>query len=338
MSRHLSDPYVKQAQKDGYRSRSAYKLIELNDKDKLIRPGMRLMDLGSAPGGWSQVAGKLVGEKGRVLATDILPMDALKNVDFITPLAHRQSAQHYIAAAHAFESGHFEADDFAHAANLALAALTQYESQLIFVLPGNCGAPKLHAIERQSILKPLHSFRRQTALHANEVFLLDLGVLADELFCHPPVLRENQQPGRVDIQASGGGQALQLGWIELHRRGVARPAVLGAYEYDSWFIAILGLPRYVTHRLVEQDGHLGALVLTRRGIDLDARLRGNPHAQLVHHLAINPYPAADNPFFGLAARAQSQFAHALGQAGEVRRIHLKAVAAVFEGREGEGAY
>jgi 23S rRNA (uridine2552-2'-O)-methyltransferase len=83
MSRHLSDPFVKQAQKDGYRSRSAYKLVELNDKDKLIRPGMRLLDLGSAPGGWSQVAGKLVGEKGRVLATDILPMDALKNVDFI---------------------------------------------------------------------------------------------------------------------------------------------------------------------------------------------------------------------------------------------------------------
>ncbi len=83
LSRHLSDPFVKQAQKDGYRSRSAYKLTELNEKDKLIRPGMRIMDLGSAPGGWSQVAGKLVGAKGRVLATDILPMDAIKNVDFI---------------------------------------------------------------------------------------------------------------------------------------------------------------------------------------------------------------------------------------------------------------
>ena len=80
---HVNDPYVKQAQKDGYRSRSAYKLIELNDKDRLIRPGMRVMDLGSAPGGWSQVAGPLVGTKGRVLATDILPMDPLKNVDFI---------------------------------------------------------------------------------------------------------------------------------------------------------------------------------------------------------------------------------------------------------------
>jgi 23S rRNA (uridine2552-2'-O)-methyltransferase len=83
LSRHLSDPFVKQAQKDGYRSRSAYKLIELNEKDRLIRPGMRVMDLGSAPGGWSQVAGRLVGAKGRVLATDILPMDGLTNVDFI---------------------------------------------------------------------------------------------------------------------------------------------------------------------------------------------------------------------------------------------------------------
>jgi 23S rRNA (uridine2552-2'-O)-methyltransferase len=83
MSRHLSDPFVKQAQKDGYRSRSAYKLVELNEKDKLIRPGMRILDLGSAPGGWSQVAGKIVGDKGRVLATDILPMEALRNVDFI---------------------------------------------------------------------------------------------------------------------------------------------------------------------------------------------------------------------------------------------------------------
>jgi 23S rRNA (uridine2552-2'-O)-methyltransferase len=83
LSRHVSDPFVKQAQKDGYRARSAYKLIELNEKDRLIRPGMRILDLGSAPGGWSQVAGKLVGARGRVLATDILPMDALSNVDFI---------------------------------------------------------------------------------------------------------------------------------------------------------------------------------------------------------------------------------------------------------------
>ena len=83
LNEHVNDPYVKQAQKDGYRSRSSYKLIQLNERDRLIRPGMLVVDLGSAPGGWSQVAARLVGAKGRVLATDILPMEPLKNVDFI---------------------------------------------------------------------------------------------------------------------------------------------------------------------------------------------------------------------------------------------------------------
>ncbi len=83
LQQHVNDPYVKQAQKDGYRSRSAYKLIQLNEKDRLIRPGMLVVDLGSAPGGWSQVAGRLVGSRGRVVATDILPMDGLTNVEFI---------------------------------------------------------------------------------------------------------------------------------------------------------------------------------------------------------------------------------------------------------------
>lgn len=83
LSEHVSDPYVKKAQVDGYRSRAAYKLIELNEKDQLIRPGHIVMDLGSAPGGWSQVAGPWVGDRGRIIATDILPMDVLENTDFI---------------------------------------------------------------------------------------------------------------------------------------------------------------------------------------------------------------------------------------------------------------
>jgi 23S rRNA (uridine2552-2'-O)-methyltransferase len=83
LQEHVNDPYVKQAQKDGYRSRSSYKLLQINEKDRLFRPGMLVVDLGSAPGGWSQVAARLVGGKGRVLATDILPMEPLKGVDFI---------------------------------------------------------------------------------------------------------------------------------------------------------------------------------------------------------------------------------------------------------------
>lgn len=83
LDEHINDPYVKQAQIDGYRSRASYKLIELNNKDKLIRPGMRVLDLGAAPGGWSQVAGPWVGNKGRIIATDILPMDPLEHTDFV---------------------------------------------------------------------------------------------------------------------------------------------------------------------------------------------------------------------------------------------------------------
>jgi 23S rRNA (uridine2552-2'-O)-methyltransferase len=83
MEEHVNDHYVKQAQRDGYRARASYKLLELNEKDKLIRPGMLVLDLGSAPGSWSQVAAQLVGHHGRVLATDILHMDSLANVDFV---------------------------------------------------------------------------------------------------------------------------------------------------------------------------------------------------------------------------------------------------------------
>ncbi len=83
LQEHVNDAYVKQAQKDGYRSRASYKLLQLNEKDRLIRPGMLVVDLGSAPGGWSQVAAKLVGAKGKVVASDILPMTPVKDVDFI---------------------------------------------------------------------------------------------------------------------------------------------------------------------------------------------------------------------------------------------------------------
>jgi len=80
---HVNDHYVHMAQKDGYRARAAYKLLEINGKDKLIKPGTVLADLGSAPGSWSQVAAKLVGNSGRVFALDILPMDEIEGVSFI---------------------------------------------------------------------------------------------------------------------------------------------------------------------------------------------------------------------------------------------------------------
>ncbi len=83
MQRHVQDNYVKQAQSDGYRSRAAYKLLELNEKDRLFKSGQCVVDLGAAPGGWSQVASTLVGDKGRIVALDLLPMDSFAQVEFI---------------------------------------------------------------------------------------------------------------------------------------------------------------------------------------------------------------------------------------------------------------
>ncbi|MEY2862370.1 MAG: rRNA ((2552)-2-O)-methyltransferase RlmE [Pseudomonadota bacterium] len=83
MQEHLDDPFVKRAHKDGYRARAAYKLLEINDKYKIIRAGMTVVDLGAAPGSWSQIAGRLVGDRGLLVASDILEMDALPDVTFL---------------------------------------------------------------------------------------------------------------------------------------------------------------------------------------------------------------------------------------------------------------
>ncbi len=83
MREHVTDPYVKRAKAEGLRSRAAYKLQQLDAKDKLLRPGMTVIDLGAAPGGWSQVAGQAVGRSGRVIAVDLLEMSAVPGVEVI---------------------------------------------------------------------------------------------------------------------------------------------------------------------------------------------------------------------------------------------------------------
>jgi 23S rRNA (uridine2552-2'-O)-methyltransferase len=83
MQEHLNDEFVKRAQKEGYRARAAYKLIEIDDKDKLIRPGMTIVDLGAAPGSWSQVVVQRLKGQGKIIALDILDMLAIPNVEFI---------------------------------------------------------------------------------------------------------------------------------------------------------------------------------------------------------------------------------------------------------------
>ncbi len=80
---HFDDLYVQRARQEGYRSRAVYKLQEIQEKDRIFRPGMTVVDLGAAPGGWSQFASRYVTAKGRVVALDILPMDPLPDVEFI---------------------------------------------------------------------------------------------------------------------------------------------------------------------------------------------------------------------------------------------------------------
>jgi 23S rRNA (uridine2552-2'-O)-methyltransferase len=101
LERQLNDPYVAQAKRDGYRSRAAYKLIEIDDKHRLLKPGMTVVDLGAAPGGWSQIAAKRVGAadgKGKVIAIDLLEMPEIPGVQFAQLDFHADDAPEKLTA------------------------------------------------------------------------------------------------------------------------------------------------------------------------------------------------------------------------------------------------
>jgi 23S rRNA (uridine2552-2'-O)-methyltransferase len=83
LAEHESDEFVKRARREGWRSRAVFKLEEIQTRERLLRPGIRCVDLGAAPGGWSQYAARVLGAGGRIVATDILPMDAIPGVEFV---------------------------------------------------------------------------------------------------------------------------------------------------------------------------------------------------------------------------------------------------------------
>jgi 23S rRNA (uridine2552-2'-O)-methyltransferase len=83
MQQHVTDPYVRQAKQQGYRSRAAFKLLEIDARDRLLKPGLVVVDLGAAPGGWAQVAAQKIGPRGRIVAVDLLEMAPIPGVDFI---------------------------------------------------------------------------------------------------------------------------------------------------------------------------------------------------------------------------------------------------------------
>jgi 23S rRNA (uridine2552-2'-O)-methyltransferase len=99
MREHVTDPYVKRANAEGFRSRAAYKLQQIDAKDKLLRPGMTVVDLGAAPGGWSQVAAKAVGRAGRVIALDLLEMAQVPGVTVICGDFQEQSVLEQVESA-----------------------------------------------------------------------------------------------------------------------------------------------------------------------------------------------------------------------------------------------
>lgn len=98
MQEHFEDPYVQLAQSKGFRSRAVFKLKEIQEKDQIIKPGMNIIDLGAAPGGWSQFARGLIGSKNKVIALDILPMEPIEGVDFIQGDFREQSVMDELLA------------------------------------------------------------------------------------------------------------------------------------------------------------------------------------------------------------------------------------------------
>ncbi len=98
MNEHVHDTYVQRAKADGYRARAAYKLLEIDERDRLLRPGMTVVDLGAAPGSWCQVAAKRLSGRGRVIALDLLPIEALAGVEFIQGDFHDEEVLREIEA------------------------------------------------------------------------------------------------------------------------------------------------------------------------------------------------------------------------------------------------
>lgn len=96
---HFDDPYTQRAQAEGYRGRAVYKLAEIDGKDRLLRPGMRVLDLGGAPGAWSQYAVERIGARGRVVASDILPMEPIPGVTFVQGDFHEEAVLNEVLAA-----------------------------------------------------------------------------------------------------------------------------------------------------------------------------------------------------------------------------------------------
>ncbi len=193
LKEHFDDPYVKKAQAEGLRSRAAFKLKELDDRDRFLRRGMVVVDLGAAPGGWSQVARDRVGQTGRILASDVLPMDELPGVEFVQGDFRDPSVMNSLLAALGERKADLVISDMAPNMSgveavdqpraLGLAELT-FDSAREFLCPGGglvlklfqgSGSDEFLRELRQSFEKVRVRKPRASRLRSREVYIVAAG-------------------------------------------------------------------------------------------------------------------------------------------------------------------
>src|SRR3546814_5481999 len=163
------------------------------------------------------------------------------------------------------------------APNLALLAFLQDETQLIVVLPAYLRALPRFAIQRQTVIEHRQTIAGDLSVYSHQIFFIYFGVVADQLTSDTPVLRQDQQTLRVDIQPSGRSQAAQMARLETQRRLVGLVVRSGANQRHGRPIALLGLARYITHRLVQQYRHTRGLTLLRLLVQSDFLEIGRAH-------------------------------------------------------------
>ncbi len=234
-------------------------------------------------------------------------------------MAQRQIAKADLADAHPLEAGHAQTDLFAHAPNLSLATFLENEAQLLGIGPGHIRRPQLFAVEFQPVIEQGQAASIQHAVNAHQIFLFDLGVITDQLARDPAVLRQHQQTRRINVEAPGRRQALEVAGLEaLTVRGCLG---LGRDQRHGRLVSILGLPGNKPDRLVQQDRRLPGLGGARFRCQSDDRIRRGPRTELRHALSIDEDQAALDIGIRLAARAQTTLGQQFGNPDTLRIIH-----------------
>ena len=226
-------------------------------------------------------------------------------------------SQRDAADSHPFQSNYLETDSFAHAANLALAALTQHEAQLVLVLPADLAGAQYLIIQRETVVEQGHIRIGQAGavwvLDPHKVFLLDVRVFADQLPCYPTVLGQHQQSDRVDVETARWGQAAHVSRVPAQPGLVFFPLVLGPQQHGCGLIPVFGLTADVADRFVQKNGDALGLFAVRCRIDDDLVLRPHSLAQNCQP-AVDAYPASSDPLVRFPAGCETERCHAFGEA------------------------